>query len=219
VCVSDALVEYVEQEVGIARSRISVIVNGTAIADPPARAHRATKEIVLAAVGRLAAVKNYALLLRAVALLVSQGVPLKLKIVGDGPERTNLETQATAAGIDKYVEFLGFRADVAAILSTADMFVLSSVSEGLPMAALEAMQVCLPIVATRVGGMPQVVREGVNGFLVESGNAEQLADRIRFLADHPDLLLQYGAASRAHLVSHFSADAMVDAYSRLYKQS
>jgi glycosyltransferase involved in cell wall biosynthesis len=130
------------------------------------------------------------LLLEAFSLLHRRGIGLRLKIVGDGPERAALEAQARAAGVQDRVEFLGFRTDVSAILASADVFVLSSLSEGLPMAALEAMQVSLPIVATRVGGMPQVVNEGANGFLVDSGNAEQLADRIRFLAEHRDLLLQ-----------------------------
>jgi glycosyltransferase involved in cell wall biosynthesis len=219
VCVSDALVDYVQEEVGIARSNLSVIVNGTSIADAIERSPRDSGELTLAAVGRLAAVKNYALLLEAFSLLHRRGIGLRLKIVGDGPERAALEAQARAAGVQDRVEFLGFRTDVSAILARADVFVLSSLSEGLPMAALEAMQVSLPIVATRVGGMPQVVNEGANGFLVDSGNAEQLADRIRFLAEHRDLLLQYGAASRALLVRNFSAAAMVDAYSRLYRTS
>ncbi|HEU4603409.1 MAG TPA: glycosyltransferase [Steroidobacteraceae bacterium] len=219
VCVSEELIDYVQREVGIARNKLRVIVNGTSIADPVQRASGGSEELTLVTVGRLAAVKNHALLLRAFALLHAQGLRLQLKIVGDGPERGKLEAQVRATGIQDRVEFLGFRSDVSAVLASADVFVLSSISEGLPMAALEAMQVSLPIVATRVGGMPQVVSEGTNGFLVDSGNAEQLADRIRFLAEHRGVLVEYGKASRALLVRNFSAATMVDAYKRVYGKS
>jgi glycosyltransferase involved in cell wall biosynthesis len=167
-------------------------------------------------VGRLAAVKNFGMLIRAFAVLAARWPRLELVLVGDGPERAGLETLARQLGLADAVKFLGFRSDIDAQLAQSNLFVLTSLSEGIPMAILEAMRSGLPVIATRVGGVPATVEDGVTGKLVDSGDERALAGALAALIEHPASAVAMGAAGHARAQREFSVDAMVAAYEATY---
>ena len=150
-------------------------------------------------IGRLAAVKGVRLLLEAVATLRARHPGLTLTLVGDGPDRSGLEARAQALGLGDAVTFTGYlgEAGVAEVLARSDMLVLPSFAEGVPVVLMEAMASGLPVVATRVGGVAELVEDGVSGLLVPPGDAGVLAGAMdRLLAD-PDLCRRFGAAGSA----------------------
>jgi glycosyltransferase involved in cell wall biosynthesis len=219
VCVSDALRTHVAEEIGIPAASTRTIANGVAV--PPLVRARATSPGAqrLVTVGRLAAVKNFALLIRAFAPLSARWPQLRLTIVGDGPERAALEELATRLGLAGAVHFLGFRSDIDQLLAQSDVFVLTSLSEGIPMSILEAMKSGLPVVATRVGGVPATVAEGETGILVESDDEPALVRALANLIEHPRAAEAMGAAGHARVLQKFSVDAMVSAYEAIYQRA
>jgi glycosyltransferase involved in cell wall biosynthesis len=139
-------------------------------------------------------------------------------IVGEGPERARLEAQAAHLGLAEQVHFVGHQQDVRPWLAAFDVCVLSSDWEGMSNAILEAMAAGLPVVATAVGGTPEVVVDGVTGFLVPPRDPQALADAILRLLRDPDLRRRMGEAGRAHVTEHFSVEQMVHKRERLYEE-
>ncbi|MFW6193864.1 MAG: glycosyltransferase, partial [Gemmatimonadota bacterium] len=139
-----------------------------------------------------------------------------LLLVGDGPERFVIESLIDGLGLDNRVHLLGLRSDVADLLAGSDLFLLSSVSEAASLSILEAMAVGLPVVATRVGGNPEVVVEGETGHLVPPGDLEAFADRVVELLRRPDLRRRMGEAGRRRVRTEFHLDRVADRYLRLY---
>jgi glycosyltransferase involved in cell wall biosynthesis len=217
VCVSDALRAHVTEEIGIPPAMTRTIANGVAVPPLAPKAAAAPGAARLITVGRLAAVKNFGMLIRAFAGLAVRWPRLELAIVGDGPERAGLETLAKQLGLADMVKFLGFRSDVDAQLARSDVFVLTSLSEGIPMAILEAMKSGLPVVATRVGGVPATVADGVTGTLVDSGDERALTRALASLIEHPESAVAMGVAGHARVEQEFSVDAMVSAYEATYR--
>jgi len=219
ICVSDALRAHVAEEVGIPESVMHTIANGVAV--PPLRRERVAQAgaLRLVTVGRLAAVKNFALLIRAFAPLAARWPQLSLSIVGDGPERGALEKLAVELGLTGAVHFLGFRSDIDELLAQSDVFVLTSLSEGIPMSILEAMKSGLPVVATRVGGVPATVAEGETGILVESGDERALTRALATLIEYPRSAEAMGAAGQARVREKFSVETMVAAYEAIYRRA
>jgi glycosyltransferase involved in cell wall biosynthesis len=145
-------------------------------------ARNGTRRPRVVAVGRLKAPKDFLTLVRAVAELPPEAC--EVLVIGDGPDRGQLEAEIRDLGLDGDVRLLGERNDVPDLLAGADAFVLSSASEGMPISVLEAMASGLPVVATRVGGVPELVADGETGFLVPPGEPQALADALgRLLAD------------------------------------
>ncbi|HET9865321.1 MAG TPA: glycosyltransferase [Steroidobacteraceae bacterium] len=218
VCVSDALRAHVAEEIGIGAAQTMTIANGVAV--PPLHRNRAPQPgaLRLVTVGRLAAVKNYELLIRAFAPLAARWPQLSLTFVGDGPERAGLERLASSLGLAGSVFFLGFRSDIDQLLADSDIFVLTSVSEGIPMSILEAMKCGLPVVATRVGGVPATVADGETGMLVESGDDRALTRALAVLIENPRSAEAMGAAGHARALQKFSVEAMVGAYEAVYRR-
>jgi glycosyltransferase involved in cell wall biosynthesis len=217
ICVSDALRAHVTEEIGIPPSTTRTIANGVAVPPLAPRPSAAPGVARLISVGRLAAVKNFGMLIRAFAGLAARWPKLELSIVGDGPERPGLETLAKQLGLADMVKFLGFRSDVDALLAQSHVFVLTSLSEGIPMAILEAMKSGLPVVATRVGGVPATVEDGVTGTLVDSGDERALTRALAALIEHPASAAAMGAAGHARARNEFSVEAMVAAYEATYR--
>jgi glycosyltransferase involved in cell wall biosynthesis len=172
---------------------------------------------LIGTVGRLAAVKGLQYLLTAVQNLLSQHINVKLLIVGDGEMREELESQASRLGISAHAMFLGHRDDTQDLLTSMDIFVLPSLSEGVPMALLEAMAASRPIVASRVGGIPEIVTNGVEGFLVEPTDVQGLVDKCLELIRSQDLANKMGELARKRVEQDFSATAMADQVSSLYR--
>ncbi len=158
-------------------------------------------------VGRLAAVKGLPMLLDAAAALAPAHPGLRLTIVGDGPDRAWLEARAAALGIGAQVVFTGYRsqAEVADALTEADVFVLPSFAEGVPVVLMEAMAARVPVVATRVAGVAELVEDGVSGHLVPPGDAEALAGALGRIMGDAALRRAMGAAGRARVVEAFDA--------------
>ncbi|ETX27781.1 glycosyltransferase [Roseivivax isoporae] len=158
-------------------------------------------------VGRLARVKGVALLLRAVAALAERVPDLHLTLIGDGPDRAGLEAEARALGIAERCTFLGYRgqAEVAEALGHADLFVLPSFAEGVPVVLMEAMAAGLPVVTTRIAGVPELVEDGVSGLLVAPGDAGRLADALARLLADPGERARMGAAGRARVAAEHDA--------------
>jgi sugar transferase (PEP-CTERM/EpsH1 system associated) len=182
----------------------------------------ATKPFVIGTVGRLQDVKDQATLIAAFALLCERRpearAGLRLAIVGDGPLRARLAEKAAQAGVADLVWFPGARNDIPELMRSFDVFALSSIAEGTPVTLLEAMACGRPIVATAVGGIPEVVQDGVNGALVPAGNPQALADALALYVDNRPRVAAHGAAARERIERHYSVAAMVGAYTALYDQ-
>ena len=156
-------------------------------------------------VARLSGQKGHATLLQSLSSLRGPGVNLLMLIVGDGAQRSELERQAQALSLDdRMVRFLGARSDVDQLLRAADFFVLPSDTEGLPLSVLEAMAHGLPIVASRVGGIPELIEHDEHGLLVPPGDPPALAEAIRTLSADPLLGRRLGDAARARASGEFS---------------
>ncbi len=172
---------------------------------------------VVTHIGRFAVQKNHALLVEAFAQVHSDA-PLYLLLVGAGELEDAVREQVAGLGLESRVRFLGIRADVADILRASDVFVLSSRWEGNPMSVMEAMAAGLPVVSTAVGGVPELVQEGVTGRLVPSEDAGALAQAMQALVDDPARRQAMGAAARQHAVARFDIRHTVRMYEELYER-
>lgn len=176
-----------------------------------------SRAVAFGTVARLAPVKDLATLVDAF-VSVRVAVPeAQLVIVGDGPERERLETLARRLGIMDAVTFTGLRSDARTLMPGFDVYVNSSLSEGMSLTILEAMATSLPIVATRVGGNPEIVLDRWTGVLVPSRDPDALAEAMRSLATAADQRKTMGLAGRARVVREFSMSRMLDRYLDAYR--
>jgi glycosyltransferase involved in cell wall biosynthesis len=174
-------------------------------------------EFVWVAVGRFEEAKDYPTMIAAFARLAERRPTSRLLLVGKGSLREEVERQIQAGGLQERIRFLGVRRDVPEILSAADGYLLSSAWEGMPVVLLEAAAVGLPIVATRVGGVSEVVEDGVTGLLAPPRDPEALAEamaRIEALA--PDDRTRMGAAGRALVERQYGTGSIMDRWERIY---
>ncbi|MGZ4386245.1 MAG: glycosyltransferase, partial [Gaiellaceae bacterium] len=175
------------------------------------------ERFVVGWVGRMAAVKRIDDVLVAFQKLCERGVDACLCLVGDGPNRDDVERRAQALGIARRTLFLGYQEQIASLYAAFDAMILPSASEGTPVSAIEALAAGRPVVATRVGGVPDVVRDGIDGFLVELGDTDAMAERLASLAADRDLGDRMGAAGRARVVPRYAVARLVDDVDRLYR--
>jgi glycosyltransferase involved in cell wall biosynthesis len=172
---------------------------------------------VIGTVGRLEVRKGTDVLLHAAAALKKKGLSeVRVVVVGDGPLRGELPTLAARLGIADHVHMLGDRSDVHEVLGALDVFILPSRTEGMSNALLEAMATALPVVATAVGGNPEVVAAETTGVLVPSDNSTAMAEAIARLLAAPAMAARLGAAARAHVEERYSAPAMVRRLETVY---
>ncbi|HLI18379.1 MAG TPA: TIGR03088 family PEP-CTERM/XrtA system glycosyltransferase [Rhodanobacteraceae bacterium] len=233
LAVSRDLRDWLTEKVGINPARVVHLPNGIDVtvfdaspalksARPLLGSYAGPGTILIGTVGRLDPVKDQGGLLAAFKLLCD-GLPglrgrLRLAIAGEGPERPVLEAQITDLGLDGQVCLLGSRDDVAAILPEFDIFVLSSIAEGMPGVLLEAMAAGLPVVATDVGGVREVVSPDATGVLVPAGDPAALSQALsKYVLDEP-LRVRHGSAGRRLAESRFSLDHMVSSYTALYDE-
>jgi len=224
--VSEDLNRWLGGVVGIAPAKTLFIKNGVdtdkyapggaAATDSPWQ----PGDIVIGTVARVQDVKNHRLLVEALARLraLHPGLAprVKLSIVGDGPLLPAVQKQVQDLGLQDAVWLPGARADIGALLQTFTMFALPSLAEGTPVSMLEAMACGLPVVASRVGGIPEVVDDGVQGALVPVGDVEALAQALARYAGDAALRAAHGRAARARVEERFSMRAMLAAYGDLY---
>jgi glycosyltransferase involved in cell wall biosynthesis len=173
------------------------------------------EELVIGTVGRLSPEKGGVdVLIRAVERLRRTHPRARLLLVGDGPLRPDLEKVADELGSN--VIFTGTRTDVARLLSAMDIFVLPSLKEAMPIALLEAMAMRLPVVATSVGGVPEIVEDGESGLLVPPGDEQALHAALQRLAADPALMSTLASAGQAHVRANFTLDSMIARVEQLY---
>ena len=221
-----ALAEYAVSHVGIRPGRVHVVHNGvgpgwlniaprsTGVEGPSA----IDSVVRLVWLGVMQPVKRVPELIHAIAE-VAQSANVTLTLIGDGPERPQIESAVAKHGVTDRVEFAGFRSDPATLLRTADILVLPSGAEACPMAVLQGMACSLPIVASRVGGLDELVRDGVDGILVTPGSHQDLVRALRDLVEHRSTRLSMGADARARLHARFTAEQMVGKLLDVYAEA
>ena len=168
-------------------------------------------------IGRMTGVKRTGDVLLAFKELRERGIDALLCMVGDGPERAQVEQRAHDLGIIRDTLFLGYQEDVAPFYSAFDAMILPSGNEGTPVSAMESLAAGRPVVATRVGGVPDVVRDGEDGFLVELGDVRELAGALERLAEDSELRVRMGEAGRARVLPRYAVQRLVDDVDRLYR--
>jgi glycosyltransferase involved in cell wall biosynthesis len=178
----------------------------------------AAGDLVLVQVARLDYLKDHATAIRTMERVIARIPTAKLFLIGDGPERGTLEQLIRQRKLTDCVRLLGSRNDVARLLSTADLFLLTSISEGIPLTVLEAMSAGLPIISTRVGGIAEVVSDGVTGFLAAAGDDLTLSEHVLRLGADPALRSHMGDQGHLRARTFFSEVRMHNSYQRLYEE-
>jgi glycosyltransferase involved in cell wall biosynthesis len=174
-------------------------------------------DLIFASVAWLRPQKNHGGLLRAFAAGPAKSSEARLVLAGDGPLRPMLEAQAVELGIFDRVHFLGPRRDIPSLLNACDAFVLASAWEGHPLSVMEAMAAGKPVVATAVGGVPELVQTGVHGILVEPNDVPGLAEVMLYLTSQPEIRNRMSQAARDRARREFDVSVMVKAYEKLYE--
>jgi sugar transferase (PEP-CTERM/EpsH1 system associated) len=232
IALSQDLAFYLQHKIGVPPSRIARIHNGvdSTLFHPSGDRRDAVPHpnfsgpgnFVIGTVGRMQPVKDQLTLARAFVRLM-QAMPgakqrLRLVMVGDGPLREQVRMLLAEAGIDEYAWLPGNRDDVARIMRSFDLFVLPSLAEGISNTILEAMACGLPVLATAVGGNPELIQAGVTGTLVPRDDPESMARAIRTYAESAELCRRHGIEARRTIERGFGMEAMVNAYMTIYDQ-
>jgi sugar transferase (PEP-CTERM/EpsH1 system associated) len=222
--VSSRLAQRMSERIGFPADRIRTIRNGVDLSRFLAADRQRSRaqlgigagELVIGTAGRLVDVKDQRTFVSAVAMLRARGVECSAVIAGEGPLRAALERQIRHSGLEAHVRLLGHRSDLPAVLAALDVFVLSSLSEGLSNTILEAMAAGLPVVSTRVGGADELVDEGRTGLLVPAEDPAALTDAIAGLCTDDTRRARMGRAARERAQHTFSLARMVADYEDLY---
>ncbi len=227
VAVGESVKRALIDNEGIPAARIDVIYNGVRLDD--FQSDSVTRQEVRAELGlspadrvailvaRLDYLKDHSTALRTAERVRRQMPDFRLLLVGEGPERPKIEAEIAQRNLGESVRLLGLRTDVRRLLSAADVFLLSSISEGIPVTLIEAMGAELPVVSTAVGGVAEVVVSNETGVLAPSGDDAALAAGLnRVLSDQP-LAQRFGAAGRQRAIDIFTEQVMHDEYARIYR--
>lgn len=215
----EALAEYATEHIGIHRERIRTVHNGVGPRWTTPAMHSTgpsvdVRSVRVAWLGVMQPVKCVPQLIGALA-----DVPnVQLTLIGDGPERSGIEAAVAQLGVADRVEFAGFVEDPLPMLLAADALVLPSGAEACPMAILQAMACGLPIVASRVGGIAEVIRDGTDGLLVPAGDPRALVEALRFLATDISARAQMGKAARERVVDMFTIERTVGRLLEVYRE-
>jgi len=224
ICVSEDLYRL-SRESGVPAERCGLLENGVdlddyrrrhAVADAKRRLGLRPDRLLVGAAGRLSPEKGFDLLIRAVHQLRRDGLPVDLAIVGEGDERARLEALAAELGLGDGVRLPGYRPDLPAWYEAMDVFALSSLREGLPNVLLEAMALETPVIATRIAGVPRLVRHEENGLLAEPDSVEELAGALGRLLGDADLCGRLARAGRRTVEMDYSFAVRMDKLRRMY---
>lgn len=173
--------------------------------------------VVIGTVGRLVPVKGHAILMEATRILRASMHNVTLVLVGDGPLRYDLEASAKRLGVANAIVFAGHQDEAYDFMNMMDIFVLPSLHEGIPMVVLEALALQRPVVATRVGGIPEVIAHDLSGKLVNAGDAAELALALQELIERPEKARALGVAGRRQVEQEFSANTMAERTATMYR--
>jgi sugar transferase (PEP-CTERM/EpsH1 system associated) len=229
VPVSMDLAEWLKHYISIPQSKIQLIYNGinTDYYAPDEKdnsgryleSFSSADDIILGTIGRLDPVKNQKLLIEAFAYIIESRPQLKrrikLAIIGSGPLKDQLSEQIRSLNLEKSVWLPGPRSDIKKLLSAFDMFILPSIAEGIPMTILEAMSMAKPVIASNVGGIPEIIKPGT-GILVTSNNTKELSQAVLSLLDNMESCYRMGELARHHVLHNFSLKTMIEKYNNLY---
>jgi glycosyltransferase involved in cell wall biosynthesis len=225
--VTEELRDYHARQAWISAARIRVLPNGVdtsrfarrsgAREEFRGRLGLSPESVVLGSVGRMVPIKDHKTLLQAAEPLIGRGLPVQLLLVGSGPELSKHQEFVRASPIlSGRTRFVGSTAEVPSLLSAMDVFVLPSLSEGMSNTILEAMASSLPVVATNVGGNPELVEDERSGLLFQPGDVTGLKDRLERLVRDPGARQELGESARKRAVHHFSLERMILRYRDLY---
>ena len=214
---------------GLPESRVEVIYNGVdleSLGQPTLGARErirrefkyAVTDFVAVLVARLHSLKDHQTALRAVDAARKEIPGLRLLLAGDGDERAAIEETIRKRGLEECVTLAGTRKDIVELLAASDVFLMSSISEGIPLTVIEAMAARRPVVSTAVGGLPELVEHGVSGFLAPSGDDASLAASLIELYRSPELRNQMADVAAKRAMETFSLDGMLDSYRNVYRQ-
>ena len=224
--VSDQVKAHIIQKARISEKKISTIYNGVSVRRAPVfdkaefmkDCGLKTDDRILMTAGRLHRQKGYDHLIQAMPMVQAAFPTVTLLILGEGDEENNLKKLARSLELTDRIQFMGLRPDVDRILHCIDLFVLPSRWEGLPNVVLEAMAAGKPVVATEVGGIPELVVHGVTGVIVPPQDVHALAEAIKALLSDEPRALTMGAAGRERVQRHFGIDAMIAKTEALYQE-
>jgi glycosyltransferase involved in cell wall biosynthesis len=226
VAVSESLKENMIKRTPLKSNKTQVVYNGINTSDfqrPSSNELRQQfgwqkEDIIIGSLGNIRPAKAYDVLLQAAALLKNENFNFRFVIAGQGKGRLfdDLNNLKNELGLDDTVHFLGFNNDPANFLSNLDMFLLSSTSEGFSIATIQAMAAGLPVIVTRSGGPQEIVTHEEDGWIVEPGNAEAIADAVKKLAADRELSKSLAEKGRQHAIQTFDLGVMLDAYERIY---
>lgn len=217
VAVSDDMRRQMIEEYRFDERQVDVVVNGIAI---PVLPHSARGDVGLriGSVGRFVKVKRFELFVDAAALVLKRYPQVQFSLLGDGPDRELITRRADALGVGDSIRLVRPMTDPQSYFASLDVYVNTSEHEGLPLSVLEAMAHGVPVVASKVGGIPEIVRNSNEGSLVASGQPEDFASAIGALVGDPAARARIGRAGRERVIAEFSAEAMGRQYQQLYQR-
>jgi glycosyltransferase involved in cell wall biosynthesis len=175
-------------------------------------------DFVIGTAGRLSKEKGHSYLIKAFADLVRDSQRVKLIIAGEGPLRTELEDLVGKLALSNHVRFLGYEKNIVRFLSAIDVFILPSLTEGLPISLLEAMASGKPVIASGVGGIREVIQNNINGIVIPPMDAKAILDSIKFLYHNKEQRTRIGFEGKKHVTVNFSSEDMALAYQNLYSK-
>lgn len=218
--------EYLEKELlsnGFSQSKLITIMNGvnfckniTEIKYDNNLNNNQSNEFIVGIVARLSKIKNHTILIEAMSVLKEKGLNIKLIIVGSGPEMLNIKGKVASLELDEDVTFEGEKIDPSPFYEKFNVFVLPSLSEGIPMTILEAMSLGVPVIASDVGGNAEIIKHGTNGLLFASGDVDGLVKCLMRIVDSPDEKDSMRKNALAFVRENFSYEKMFKRYSELY---
>lgn len=218
IAVSDAVRDFlIESQISYGK-KIKVIYNGIEPTKNRAKIFSNDHEIILGTVGTLIPLKGMQYLIDAMPLILTEFPEAKLVIIGDGPYKKNLEKQVKRMKLKKDVEFHGFKAEIEKELVKMDLYIQPSISESFGLAIVQAMSVGLPIIATKTGGIPELVTEGKSGYLVEAANAKELANAIIYLLRDKKQARRMGEMARREATVRFNLKDMIRELETTYEE-
>ncbi|MBN1866152.1 GT4 family glycosyltransferase PelF [Candidatus Sumerlaeota bacterium] len=224
--VSEDLRRRVVREEGLSPRKVEVLYNAVDVADIERAAHAADASALpgkegrrVGVVGRIEYRKDHLTLVRAARWVVSEMPDAAFLVVGDGPDRARIESEVRRLGLEENVHLLGERRDVAALLHRFDLYALSSITEGLSLSILEAMAAGVPVVATRVGGNPELLDDGRCGALVPPGDEQAMAETILRLLNDPAEARTLAQVARERVRTHFDVGAVARRLEEIYERA